>query len=147
VRLQKHLTLGVLVLALVPLQGCAMHAGQKHQAVVAATVIHDSLAALQDGEQVLFDAGKVTPVQHRAFNAKLVPALKAGLAFDRAIEAWPNGAPAPPELPVLVNAIGELTAAIADAFPDSDAKAAILVRITTIQQALLSLFNLMGVVR
>ncbi len=133
-----------LLLMLAFLQGCALTSTQKHQAVIAATAIHDGLAAVQDGEQVLFEAGKISPEQHRAFNAKLVVALKAGLAFDHAIEAWPNGGPTPPELPVLVKSISALLDEIAAIFPDSDAKAAILVRVAQVQQAVISVLSLMG---
>lgn len=101
---------------------CVLHDHGRHQAVIGSTLLYESLAAIQDTEQTLFEAQQLSADQHRAFNARLVPVLQTGRDVNAVIVAWPTNQPAPVELLTLVTQIRALTEDLVTLLPEGAAK-------------------------
>ncbi len=106
-------------------------------------VLYESLAAVQDAEMALYSAGQIARPAHQAFNAKLAPALEAGLAADRVLRTWSAGAP-PVELQLLITRVGDLSQAVAQLLPDGMAKTTIVDRIQKARALIDEVWRLVG---
>jgi hypothetical protein len=82
--------------------------------------IHATLAAVQDAEAALYASGVVpawTAEKHRAFNAQLVIALKAGRAFNEAVRMAPEAPAAQANLATISTQVAQLAAILVDVLP------------------------------
>lgn len=139
----RHATYAPLLALLVLTTACSMSA--RHTAVTADVSIHSGLAALQDGEMALYQAGELAPndaaankALHQRINKALVPALKSEDAFNRLVRNWQPGQPAPAELQQHVADMRALFNEISAAMPDGVAKSKLLAWVTVAQNAALA---------
>ena len=119
---------GLLVVVLLT-AGCGPT--RRHQLAVASQSVAASIFAVQDAEEALYLAQRVTPAQHQRFNQALVPVLELGQAFNQAVRGWEPGTPVPDQLVKLKAAMlvlaGELAAGYA---PDVQAQLLALINAT-----------------
>jgi hypothetical protein len=136
------LALSIALAGAATLPGCAfIKANPRHASATAALSVHDALAAVQDQEMAIYTAKApfvITAAEHQRFNRALVDALKAGQAFDHAIEAWPAGQTAPPNLPTLVQDVGKSATALLDAVPNPQLRATLAVSIASAESIALN---------
>lgn len=126
------------------LSGACANATLRHQAVIADTAIYESLAAFQDAEETLYKAKLLSPEQHQAINVQLVKALRAGKALNSSIRAWQPGERPPVDLAQAAQAVKDTTAAIIAALPDGATKSALLTKIWTVEQAIVTVLLTMA---
>jgi hypothetical protein len=128
------------------LSACSV--SQRHQAVIADTAIYTGLAAFQDGEKALYDAGKLdsdpakNKAKHQAINVVLVKALKSGDALNRTVRGWTPGTATPPELAQHVNDLSALAKTIADNFTDGATKSQLEAWLLTANTAALTIITI-----
>src|SRR5574341_621902 len=106
-----------LVLAL-NLMACASSQIQKARTV--SVDVHAALAAVQDAEAALYTSGAIpawTAEKHRAFNAELVVALKAGRALNEGVRYTPMAETAKADLVTVSTELGRLTDLLVGVLP------------------------------
>ena len=107
--------------------------------------VYAALAAVQDAEGVLYAGGQITAEQHKAVNAKLVPVLKAGRDFNRAVASWKPGTPTPLELATLTQRLGDLVGDLS-AYLSAGSRDALMAKVAIAQQAILAVLAGLAVV-
>jgi len=117
------------------LAGCGPN--RRHQLAVTSQVVAQSLFAIQDAEEALYVAQRVTPAQHQRFNQKLVPALELGQAFNQAVRTWDPGSPVPTQLTQLKAAMLALAAELGQGYP-LDVQAQLLALINATYDAIVA---------
>lgn len=126
----------VILALLAPLlAGCGPN--RRHQLAVTSQVVAQSLFALQDAEEALFLAQRVTPAQHQRFNQKLVPALELGQAFNQTVRTWDPGTPVPAQLTQLKAALLALAGELGSGYP-VDVQAQLLALINATYDAIVA---------
>lgn len=103
--------IGIIALAGLTLAGCS--AKQQQIALQADRAVHGGLAAVQDTVDGLCDNKVMQESDCQAFNRRLIPALEAGQAFNRAVRAEREG-----QLGPIVVAVGRLTEAVTALVPE-----------------------------
>lgn len=89
----------------------------RHPAVVASVGLGQALFALDDGERALYQAGKVSPGQHKAISGPLADVLQVGRDANAAILAWRPGQSAPQALRAMLPKLELLTKDAINALP------------------------------
>jgi hypothetical protein len=107
--------------------------------------LYQAVQALSDTEIALSRAGLLTPAQSLRINEALLPAAKLGLAGTQALRAWRPGQPLPPQIPSLVQALGEVSRVVIEAVSAPGARAPLLEKLALAQQAILVIVALGGV--
>jgi hypothetical protein len=110
---------------------------RRHQLAVTSQVVASSLFAVQDAEEALFAAQRITPAQHKSFNQKLVPALELGRAFNQAVRGWDPGTPVPDQLVKLKAAMLALAGELSLGYP-ADVQAQLLALINATYDAIVA---------
>lgn len=138
---EPHRFISLILIAAIglSLSACALTAPARTRVVAVDYSIALALSEARDQTDVLRDAGQLSAEQYRAINARFVPLLKAGQAFNRVIQTWPADKPAPPELGPLVEHIGALLTEILTQLPEGTARASLLAKLALVQQSILVL--------
>lgn len=129
----------VILLTAIAFVGCALKGDQRHKVVIGNTVIYESLAAIQDTADVLYEQKQITLEQRQELGKYLLPLLETGRELVRLTRDWPQGEPAPSELIATVMHLRDLAEAISKNFPDSPAKQALVDKLSLAQTAALGL--------
>jgi hypothetical protein len=112
--------------------------------VIGVTGIHAGIAAVQDTTDALHAQALITDPQYASINRQLVPVLTLGRDLTKAVKAWPPGQPTPPEVAELAGRLGDLLQTTITLLPESAAKAQLLARIASVQQALIIILTLLS---
>jgi len=128
----RSVAIGLVLAFLV--SNCAASRSQYHTATVAATSIHDAIAAMQDSADALHEAGLVNDAQYVEINRRLMPLLETGDSMTVAILNWPAGEPVPDGLRAIIMQVDVLTRAVLDVLPQGIAQSTLLERVIAVQR-------------
>lgn len=127
--------------------GCAWKSAPatnvRHPAVVASVGVAEALFALDDGERLLYQAGRISEADHKRVSAALVDVLQLGRDANAAILAWRPGQTAPKALQSMLPALSRLTQDAIAVLP-GDPKASLLTYVTQVYGAVALVLSLMA---
>lgn len=134
--------IGLLLVALLPLGGCA--ARTRPTLIRIDSAVYQTTRGIFEAAVILGDNKIITPQQELAIQQAILPVAQLGETATAAIAAWVEG-PTPQALRDLVTALGNLSQTVVRTFGSNDAaKATLLEKIVLAQQAVLTIISIMG---
>jgi len=141
--------LSILVVFAVLTTGCALKSNARKYVTVSMVGLHAAIAAVDDTERVVFESKAtcdgptlcITPAEHQAFSAKLIPVLETAKAATVTARQWPVGQPMPSEIRTLIDQVGALALSATELLRDNTAKSKIVGKVIFVQQAAIAILT------
>jgi len=107
----------VIVIAFALLSFDATCGHPRHTATDSLNAFIHAVQGIQQGEQSLYDAGKISQTTHDTFRAKVIEVAQTADAAQTVLDAWVPGTPVPKQLAALVVSAEELVNEVVKLLP------------------------------